>query len=117
MTVTPTPLPSTIPATAPSSATGTPTDPLGALTPVPATRTPSPTAPPEVDPSPEPQASLTELQASLDGLLEANTAGGEYAFAVTDLRRGETVGIVLDRPHYTGCVSNFFVIFRATIDI
>ena len=110
VTVTLTPSPRTTPATASPSATGTPTDPPGALTPVPATPTPSPTPPPEVDPSPEPQVPLAELQASLDALLEANTAGGEYAFAVTDLQTGETVGIGLDRPHYTGCVSNFFVI-------
>lgn len=59
---------------------------------------------------------MSELQASLDALLAGNVAGGEYAFAVTDLQTGETVGIGLDRPHYPGCVSNFFVMLLATID-
>ena len=60
---------------------------------------------------------LAELQATLDALLAANTSGGEYAFAITDLQTGETVGFALERPHYSACVSNFFVILLATIDV
>ena len=60
---------------------------------------------------------MSDLQTTLDALLAANTAAGEYAFAVTDLQTGETVGIALDRPHYVGCVANFFVILQATIDL
>ncbi len=60
---------------------------------------------------------MAELQSTLTTLLAGNVAGGEYAFAITDLQTGETVGIGLARPHYTGCIANFFVILQATIDV
>ncbi|MBT5774338.1 MAG: hypothetical protein HOH95_08175 [Dehalococcoidia bacterium] len=101
-----------------ASATASPSTPTPTAQPTPAvTPTPAPTPPPELDPLPEPQAPITELQDTLDRLLAGNVAGGEYAFAVTDLQTGESVGIGLDRPHYTGCVSNFFVILQATVDV
>lgn len=106
-----------VPPTASPTATAAPptaTTPTPTPTPEP-TSTPSPT--PEPNPLPQPQVPIAELEATLDALLAANTATGEYAFAVTDLQTGETVGIGLDRPHYIGCVANFFVILQATVDL
>ena len=60
---------------------------------------------------------MSELQETLSALLARNTAGGEYAFAVTDLQTGETVGINLEQAHYTGCTVSFFALLQATIDV
>lgn len=60
---------------------------------------------------------ISDLQATLSAIYARNTAGGQYAFAVTDLQTGETVGINLNQAHYTGCTVSFFALLQGTIDV
>jgi hypothetical protein len=82
-----------------------------------ATATPAPIATPEPPPTVEVAVPMSDLEAALNEIAAAYTAPGEYAFAVTDLQTGETVGVNLERPHYTGCTVNLLVLVRATLDV
>jgi len=91
----------------------------------PALATPSPTAPaasPTATPVPEvpifdPAFELSVLEESLNTLADAYASPGEFAFAVTDMQTGESVGVNLDRPQLTGCTVNYFVLLQSTIDV
>ena len=60
---------------------------------------------------------MSELQTTLSAIYSRNTAEGNYAFAVTDLQTGETVGSNLQQAHYTGCTISFFALLQGTIDV
>ena len=119
----------TPPPTASASATATPTAAPPTVTPTPAATVldmrstlvaafpPTPT-PTQLDVSAvTPAVSMSELQATLSARFARNTAEGQYAFAVTDLQTGETVGINLDQARYTACTVSFFALLQATIDV
>ncbi|MBT5774339.1 MAG: hypothetical protein HOH95_08180, partial [Dehalococcoidia bacterium] len=86
-----------------------------------ATSTPILAAPePEPTPAPlsiAPATPMSDLQATLSAIYARNSAEGNYAFAVTDLQTGETVGINLTQAHYTGCTVSFFALLQGTIDV
>jgi hypothetical protein len=79
------------------------------------------TPPPEPEPADillvEPANDLADLEQTLTALAAAYWGPGEFAFAVTDIQTGETVGVNVDRPHLTGCTVNFFVLLQATLDV
>lgn len=73
--------------------------------------------PPPVAANIQPAVAMSSLQDTLSAVFARNTAKGNYAFAVTDLQTGETVGINLNQAHYTGCTVSFFALLQATIDV
>lgn len=79
------------------------------------------TPPPEPEPADvlvvDPANDLADLEQTLTALAAAYWGPGEFAFAVTDIQTGETVGVNVDRPHLTGCTVNFFVLLQATLDV
>jgi hypothetical protein len=109
------------PTPTPTVATPTPTDvpetptptPTQSPTPIPPTPTPTPTAPPTVVPADD----LVELQASLQAEVDSYWQPGNYAFAILDLQSGETIGVYGDRQQLAGCITNLFVLLRATLDV
>ena len=115
------PVPTEAPADPTSSPTPTspPISPTATATPTPPVVTPTATPEPEPDPDVPvvaPAAEMAALQEILTGLADAYASPGEFAFAVTDLQTGETVGVNLERPHLTGCTVNYFVLLQSTID-
>ena len=70
--------------------------------------------PAPVAPAGEP---IEELQETIAALVARYQTAGDYAFAVTDLQTGETVGSGMSRPQLTACTVNFFVLLQATIDV
>jgi beta-lactamase class A len=77
--------------------------------------TATPTATATLPPIPEqpPQAFL-DLEERLARSIAAHPAPAELAIAVTDLQTGHTIDVGGDRPHYSACVMNMFVIIEAT---
>jgi hypothetical protein len=98
-----------------ASATTAPASPTSTAVPE-ATATPSATATPEPEPIFDPAFELSQLEEQLNELHDAYYSPGEFAFAVTDLQTGETVGVNLDRPQLTGCTMNYFILLQSTID-
>lgn len=114
-------------ATSEDRATGTPSGTASATSTVSPSATPggsataTPAATVTATPVPEqpisnPQVDLSELEETLTALADAYTSPGEFAFAVTDIQTGETVGVNLDRKQLTGCSINFFILLQSTID-
>lgn len=67
--------------------------------------------PEEVDPA------FLELQEQIVAAVEGYHVSGDYAFAVTDLQTGHTIGVNTARPQYAGCIANFFVLVSALQDV
>ncbi|HEY4669272.1 MAG TPA: serine hydrolase [Tepidiformaceae bacterium] len=80
------------------------------------TATPAPTATPSPTPIPTPAAAVgfDQLEAELNTAVQDYWVDGNFAFAVTDLQTRMTIGVNMDRPQYSGCVANLFVLMAAT---
>jgi hypothetical protein len=109
--------PTATPASPRPSSTAPPSSPTATATTSPeATPTSTPTATPTPEPIFDPQFPLSDLEQTLQQLHDDYYSRGEFAFAVTDLQTGETVGVNLDRPQLTGCSINYFILLLSTID-
>lgn len=110
--ITPTPTPTVAtptPTEVPETPTATPTP---SPTPVPPAPTPTPT-PIVVDPAED----MVELQALLQAEVDSYWQPGNYAFAALDLQTGEGIGVYGGRQQLAGCITNLFVLLRATLDV
>lgn len=103
-TATPTPI------EPPATATQTP-EPTATAT-MPPTETPTPRPSPTPTPEP-PAAGFLDLEDALEARIAGHADGSEIAVAVTDLQTGDTIDVGGERPHYSGCVMNLFVILEA----
>jgi beta-lactamase class A len=101
------------------------TPPAPEATPSPAiapTRTPEPEPTPTAAPLPFTDASaiaqdMLDLQQAMQAAVDAYWAPGVYAFAVTDLQTGETVGVRGGERQMSGCSMNLFVLFQVAADV
>ena len=57
------------------------------------------------------------LRDQLAAAIEAYQLPGSYAVAVTDLQTGHTISVNGERPQYSGCVANYFVLVSALRDV
>jgi hypothetical protein len=109
----------------PTAAAPSVTPPAPEATPSPAiapTRTPEPQPTPTAAPLPFTDASaiaqdMLDLQQAMQAAVDAYWAPGVYAFAVTDLQTGETVGVRGGERQMSGCSMNLFVLFQVAADV
>ncbi len=57
------------------------------------------------------------LRDQLAVAIDAYQLPGSYAVAVTDLQTGHTISVNGERPQYSGCVANYFVLVSALRDV
>ena len=93
------------------------TTPTPTPTPSPSPTSEPPPETPEPEPTPEIGADLQQLEADLASAIEEYWVGGNYAFVVTDLQTGETVGFRGTTPQMSGCVMNLFVLYQVARDL